>query len=148
MPYDDRELLARLIQCEAENQGEAGMKAVATVVMNRTRITYGEFARVSNGGSVRNIIFQDRQFVCAQTEINGVIIEQNIYNMTPTEEIYAIADWALEGNKLQGVDEALFFYNPYSEICPQYFPPVRIGVIYNRIGDHCFYLPTANYNKT
>ena len=148
MPYDDRELLARLIQCEAENQGEEGMKAVATVVMNRVRIPYGEFFRVSNGGSVHNIIFQPRQFVCAQTEVNGVTNEQNIYNMTPTDEIYEIADWALEGNKLRGVDECLFFYNPYSEICPQYFPPIRIGVIYNRIGDHCFYVPTTNYNKT
>lgn len=148
MPYDDRELLARLIQCEAEDQGEAGMKAVATVVMNRVRATYGEFARVSNGGNLRNIIFQERQFVCAQTEINGIVNEQNIYNMSPTQEIYDIADWVLAGNRLQGIDDALFFYNPYSEVCPQYFPPVRIGVIHNRIGEHCFYLPTANYAKT
>ena len=35
MAYSDRELLARLIQCEAGGEGEDGMKAVAGVVMNR-----------------------------------------------------------------------------------------------------------------
>ena len=66
MAYSDRELLARLIQCEAGGEGEQGMKAVASVVMNRVRAPGGEFARVSQGGSVRNIIFQPGQFVCAR----------------------------------------------------------------------------------
>lgn len=35
MPMDTRELFARLIQCEAGGEGENGMKAIATVVMNR-----------------------------------------------------------------------------------------------------------------
>ena len=35
MAYSDRELLARLIQCEAGGEGEDGMKAVAGVVMNQ-----------------------------------------------------------------------------------------------------------------
>ena len=56
MPMDTRELFARLIQCEAGGEGENGMKAIATVVMNRATIDYGEFARVSNGGDVRKII--------------------------------------------------------------------------------------------
>ena len=34
MAYSDRELLARLIQCEAGGEGDTGMKAVAGVVMN------------------------------------------------------------------------------------------------------------------
>ena len=33
MAYSDRELLARLIECEAGGEGENGMKAVAGVVM-------------------------------------------------------------------------------------------------------------------
>ena len=32
------------------------MKAVATVTMNRVNATEGEYARISQGGSVRNII--------------------------------------------------------------------------------------------
>ena len=38
MAYDERELLARLIQCEAGGEGENGMKAVAGVVMNRVNV--------------------------------------------------------------------------------------------------------------
>ena len=40
MAYSDRELLARLIQCEAGGEGDTGMKAVAGVVMHRI-ITFG-----------------------------------------------------------------------------------------------------------
>ena len=64
MAYSDRELLARLIQCEAGGEGENGMKAVAGVVMNRVHAKGGEYARVGQG-SIRNIIFQPYQFVCA-----------------------------------------------------------------------------------
>ena len=56
MAYDTRELFARLIQCEAGGEGEDGMRAVATVIMNRATIEYGEFARVSEGGNIRKII--------------------------------------------------------------------------------------------
>ena len=45
MAYSDRELLARLIECEAGGEGENGMKAVASVVMNRVRSTGGEYGQ-------------------------------------------------------------------------------------------------------
>lgn len=64
MPMDTRELFARLIQCEAGGEGTDGMQAVATVIMNRATIDYGEFSRVSQGGDVRSIITQPGQFVC------------------------------------------------------------------------------------
>ena len=35
MAYSERELLARIIQCEAGGEGDNGMKAVATFIMNR-----------------------------------------------------------------------------------------------------------------
>ena len=62
MALSDRDLLARLIQCEAGGEGENGMKAVAGVVMNRVHARGGEYARVGQG-SIRNIIFQPDQFV-------------------------------------------------------------------------------------
>lgn len=147
MGYDTRELFARLLQCEAGGEGENGMRAVATVIMNRANITYGEFARVSRGGSVRNIIEQQGQFTCMKEVVGGVYNRQNIYNMTPTQEHYDIADWALGGGKLMGVDGSIFYYNPFSPTCATYFP-TRVGVIHNRIGDHCFYLPTSYYAET
>lgn len=60
MAYSDRELLARIVQCEAGGEGDNGMKAVATVVMNRVNSSEGEYFRVSQGGNIRNIIFQAR----------------------------------------------------------------------------------------
>ena len=46
MAYSDRELLARLIQCEAGGEGDTGMKAVAGVVMNRVHARGGEYANM------------------------------------------------------------------------------------------------------
>ena len=41
MAFSDRELIARLVQCEAGGEGETGMKAVATVIMNRVNSSDG-----------------------------------------------------------------------------------------------------------
>ena len=142
-----RELFARLIKCEAGGEGENGMKAVATVIMNRARVDYGEFARVSNGGNLRNIIEQPGQFVCMRTSVGGRYNPQNVYNISPDEIHFRIADWAISGGRLPGIDNSLFFFNPYSEECPKNFP-TNVGVIHNRIGDHCFYVPTSYYART
>ena len=146
MAFSDRELLARLIQCEAGGEGDNGMKAVAGVVMNRVHAKGGEYARVGQG-SIRNIIFQPYQFVCASETEGGVYNPQNIYNMRPEQIHYDIADWAIAGNRLPGLGEALWFFNPYSANCPQYFPS-RVGSFTARIGGHCFYSPTSAYNQT
>ena len=57
MPFSDRELLARLIQCEAGGEGDTGMQAVASVIMNRVYAPDGEYARVGKQ-NIRNIIFR------------------------------------------------------------------------------------------
>lgn len=146
MPLSDRELLARLIRCEAGGEGENGMKAVASVVMNRVNIPYGEYARIGQG-SIRNIIFQERQFVCASEVENGQYNPQNIFNI-PAEQIhYDIADWAIAGNRLLNLGSALWFYNPYSPNCRPNFPS-EVGYFVVRIGDHCFYNPTSAYFDT
>lgn len=147
MAYDTRELFARLIQCEAGGEGTDGMRGVATVVMNRAEINYGEFARVNNGGDIRAVITQPYQFTCMQEIAGGRYNPQNVYNMNPEDIHYEIADWAIAGGRLQGVDNSLFFFNPYSTVCPTYFP-TEVGVIHNRVGDHCFYTPTAAYANT
>lgn len=147
MAFDTRELFARLIQCEAGGEGYDGMQAVASVVMNRSTVPNGEFSRVSNGGDVRAIIEQPNQFTCLKTYAGGMYNRQNIYNMNPEEVHYEIADWALSGNTASSVGNSLFFFNPYSQSCPTYFPS-RIGVIYNRVGEHCFYAPTSAYADT
>ena len=147
MAYDTRELFARLIQCEAGGEGTDGMQAVATVIMNRATINYGEFARVNNGGDIRAVITQPDQFTCLKESVGGSYNPQNVYNMEPTDVHYEIADWAIAGGRLQGVDHSLFFFNPFSTKCPSYFP-TNVGVFHNRVGDHCFYTPTDAYANT
>ena len=68
MAYSDLELLARIVKCEAGGEGENGMQAVASVVMNRVNITYGEYGRLH---TVREVVFQQRQFVCAMETVGG-----------------------------------------------------------------------------
>ena len=148
MAYSERELLARLIQCEAGGEGEDGMRAVASVVMNRATVPYGEFFKISEGGNVRNIIEQKGQFVCMRESVGGKYNSQNVWNMNPEEIHYEIADWALAGNSFAPVGESLFFFNPYSTSCPDYFPPNGVGVFFNRINEHCFYTPTEKYVNT
>lgn len=147
MSLTTRELFARLIQCEAGGEGEYGMAAVATVVMNRATATEGEFSRVGNGGDVWAVITQPGQFACMRESIAGSYNSQNVYNMRPTDIHYQIADWAMAGGRLAGVDDSLFFFNPYSAVCPEYFP-TRVARFHIRVGDHCFYSPTAYYAET
>ena len=37
MNYSDRELLARIIMCEAGGEGDNGMRAVASVIMKQSK---------------------------------------------------------------------------------------------------------------
>lgn len=147
MAFDTRELFARLIKCEAGGEGIDGMQAVASIIINRANVPDGEFARVSNGGDVRAIIEQPNQFTCLKTSIGGADNPQNIYNIVPEDIHYEIADWALAGNTASSVGNSIFYFNPFSPNCPTYFPS-KNGVIYNRVGDHCFYSPTAAYSNT
>ena len=116
MAYSERELLARIVQCEAGGEGDNGMKAVATVILNRTNTPIGEYARISNGGDIRSIIFQQSQFDCTRESIRNAYNPQNIYNMNPTNIHYEIADWALAGNKIAQAGECLWFLNPYTAL--------------------------------
>lgn len=148
MAYSERELLARIVQCEAGGEGDTGMKAVATIVINRVNVSDGEYARISQGGSIRNIIFQQGQFDCARETIGGRYNSQNIYNMTPTEEHYQIADWAIAGNKINEVGDCLWYLNPFRPTCSSTFPSNGSGTFHTRIGEHCFYRPTSLYSQT
>ena len=145
---DTRELFARLIRCEAEGEGESGMRAVATVVMNRVRVPYGEYQRLCLG-DLRLVIEQACQFSCYKTVIEGSQNPQNVWALTPSAEHYRIADWAINGNIHPGAgSECLWYMNPFLPDCPNFFPYNRTGYWYTRIGNHCFYNPTNLYAQT
>lgn len=52
--------------------------------------------------------------------------------MRPTKENYDIADWAIAGNRLPIVGDALWFYNPYDKPCRSYFPS-RVGSSWRKL---------------
>lgn len=142
-----REMFARMIKCEAGGEGENGMKAVACVIMNRVHAPYGEYQRIGQG-DLRKILLQQGQFDCARSVINGVPNYQTIWANPPEQIHYDIADWALSGNKFPTLGEALWYFNPFAPVCPTIFPRNGAGSIINRIGQHCFYIPTALYAQT
>lgn len=144
MAYSDRELLARLIQCEAGGEGDNGMRAVASVVMNRVQTRIGEYGRYN---TISAVVYQPGQFNCAATTLSGRQNLQNIYNMNPTDVHYNIADWAIAGGRLGNLGQALWFFNPYSTTCQNNFPS-SVGYFVIRIGNHCFYNPTSSYAST
>ena len=148
MPITTRELLAKLIKCEAGGEGDNGMRAVASVIVNRAQVPNGEFARVSHGGDIRAIIEQQNQFTCMKEAIGGAYNAQNVWNMDPEDVHYAIADWAIAGNTFSGVGDSLFYFTPFNPQCPPYFPQGGAGVIFNRINQHCYYTPTSVYATT
>jgi N-acetylmuramoyl-L-alanine amidase len=147
MAYSARELLARLIKCEAEGEGDTGMKAVATVVMNRVHVADGEYQRV-NQGDLRKVVFQPGQFDCVRETLGGMPNYQTIYNAHPEQIHYDIADWALAGNKTYNISKSLWYMNPFIPDCPLYFPYNMSGVQNSRIRLHCFYDPTPRYSQT
>lgn len=147
MAYSARELLARLIKCEAGGEGDTGMKAVATVVMNRVHVSYGEYLKTGQG-NLRRVIFQPYQFTCAMSDVGGQPNPQTIWASNPEQIHYDIADWALAGNKLWGIGDSLWYYNPFSPQCLTYFPATKTGVYVTRIKQHCFYDPTPLYAQT
>ena len=124
------------------------MKAVASVILNRVNVSEGEYARISQGGNIRNIIFQPGQFDCATETLFNRYNPQNIYNMNPTEEHYYIADWVLSGNRLNEIGECLWYLNPFKPSCENVFPRNGSGTFHTRLGEHCFYRPTSQYSQT
>ncbi len=147
MAYSERELLARVIRCEAGGEGENGMKAVATVIMNRVNVPNGEYQRIGQG-NIRNVLNQRGQFDCMTSVLRGVPNPQTIWANPPEQMHFDIADWAMSGNKMLSVGYCLWYFNPFIPTCPQVFPRNGVGSFANRVGDHCFYLPTKLYYST
>lgn len=146
MAFTDRELLARIIKCEAGGEGDNGMRAVATVVMNRVNVPNGEYQRVGQG-DIQRIIFQPGQFDCVETTLGGRTNPQNIYNLPPEEIHYQIADWAIGGGRHNPAGNTLWYFNPYAP-CIQTFPRNGSGTFHTSINQHCFYRPTPKYATT
>lgn len=147
MAFSNRELLARIIRCEAGGEGENGMKAVASVIMNRVNVAEGEYRRIGQG-DIRKVIYQKGQFDCMRSVLRGVPNPQTIWSNPPEAIHYQIADWALAGNRLFTVGASLWYFNPFVPTCVYAFPYNGSGRFQVRVVEHCFYNPTALYYQT
>ena len=147
MAYGIRELFARLIKCEAGGEGDIGMKAVATVVMNRVNVPSGEYLRTGQG-DLRKVLSQEGQFDCMTSILAGMPNPQTIWSNPPEQIHYDIADWALAGNKIFDAGFCLWYFNPFQPTCPPVFPYNGSGSLTTRIEQHCFYNPTRLYYLT
>jgi N-acetylmuramoyl-L-alanine amidase len=147
MAFSNRELLARLIKCEAGGEGENGMKAVASVIMNRVNVAYGEYQRLGQG-DIRKVIYQKGQFDCVRSVLRGVPNPQTIWASPPEQIHYDVADWALAGNRLFTTGASLWYFNPFRPACPYSFPYNGTGRFQVKVVKHCFYNPTALYSQT
>jgi N-acetylmuramoyl-L-alanine amidase len=147
MAFSERELLARVIRCEAGGEGENGMKAVANVIMNRVRVPNGEYQRIGQG-SIRNILNQRGQFDCMTSVLGGQPNPQTIWANPPEAIHYQIADWAIAGNRFPTTGYSLWYFNPFIPNCPGAFPRNGNGFYVTRVVDHCFYNPTNSYYLT
>jgi N-acetylmuramoyl-L-alanine amidase len=124
------------------------MRAVATAVMNRVRVPYGEYHRVCQG-NLRRVITQPCQFTCYKTKIGGIDNFQNVWAATPDEIHYEVADWAINGGIYTGVGaDCLWYMNPFSPQCPNIFPYNGTGYWFTRVNQHCFYNPLPAYAQT
>ena len=94
MAYSERELLARIAQCEAGGEGDNGMKAVVSVIMNRVKSS-------SFPNTIAGVIYQSGAFDAVS---DGQI------NMTPDSTAKKAAQDAINGwDPSYG---AIYYFNP------------------------------------
>lgn len=105
--YSDRELLARVLQAEAGNQGVAGKLAVGSVIRNRA-------AEGGYGQGIRGVITKPGQFSPVNYYTGYAGGEQGVdfSRIKPAEDTYAVADAILSGQYEDPTGGATHFYNP------------------------------------
>ena len=116
MAFSDRELIARLVQCEAGGEGENRNESSCNSNYEQGKQQYTENMRVF----LKEEVYETQFF--KQANLTVQYNSQNIYNMVPTDEHYNIADWAIAGNKINEIGECLWYMNPYNPSCPNTFP--------------------------
>ena len=127
MDINDRELLARIIEAEAGNQGVRGMTAVGNVIRNR----------MAGGNSLRDVVLARGQFspLNTYTGYAGGEQGQDMANLQPSKDAYAVADAILSGSAKDITGGATHFYNP-SISNPSWGQ--QAGGDWTTIGDHVF----------
>jgi len=126
--YSDEELLARVLQAEAGNQGQRGIQAVAAVIRNR-------LASPSYPNTLRGVLTQKGQFSPVNYYTGYAKGEQGVDfdKIRPNAATREIAAQATAGTIEDPTGGALNFVNP-SISNPNWYNPDT----FTMIGDHAF----------
>lgn len=119
---EERMLLARLIEAEAEGEPYMGKVAVGAVVVNR--VLSDKFPN-----TIKDVIYHVDEIGAYQFE---PVLDGRLFSIVVSSDSYKAADEALGG--LDPTGSSLFFFNPY-KISNTWL--LSKPVIY-RIGDHVF----------
>jgi hypothetical protein len=109
-PGGDVDTLARVIYGEARGQGEAGMQAVASVVMNRVNNIGLSFGQL---GGVSGVCLKPLQFTCMSSQYGGADYTRTMAVQAgdPTfDACLTMAEQAIAGNLPDNTDGALYYY--------------------------------------
>ena len=112
-----------------------------------TWFTYNNYGTVLQAYALSKKL-ENMQVIPEISNYRPKIRKTNIYNMTPTDIHYYVADWALSGNKLNEIGDCLWYLNPFRPDCSSTFPSNGSGTFHTRFGNHCFYRPTDKYKDT
>jgi len=129
--FDDRELLARVLQAEAGNQGLTGKLAVGAVIRNRAEES-------GYGDSIRGVITKPGQFSPVNYYTGYAGGEQGVdfEKIRPDEDTYAVADAILTGQYEDPTGGATHFYNP--DISQPDWGREKAGGDWMGLGSHIF----------
>ncbi|NLP18300.1 MAG: LysM peptidoglycan-binding domain-containing protein [Firmicutes bacterium] len=119
VPSEELDLLARMIQAEAEGEPYIGKVAVGAVILNRVRDP-----RFPN--TISGVLFAPWEF--------EPVMNDRFWQVTPSQESYNAAQDAMAG--WDPTDGAVFFYNPAQSTSYWIFTRPVI----NQIGRHLFAL--------
>lgn len=125
----ERELLARIIQAEAGQEGELGMLAVGSVIRNRA-------ASPSFGNTLNEVIMQPGQFSPMNSITGYAGGEQgvDILNIPVSDTAFSVADRVMSGQYEDPTGGALNFVNP--DISQPKWMNTMTGK--KKIGNHLF----------
>ncbi|WP_149453786.1 cell wall hydrolase [Pasteuria penetrans] len=125
--HKDVKLLARLMQAEAEGEGELGMRMVGAVGINRVRANCLDFTNIR---TIPDMIYQNPGGFES-------VLKPIFYQAAKPKSIRLAKD-TISGKLIPPANQSLWFFRPLHEDCPEFWFHQPLSGQYKH---HCFYEP-------
>lgn len=126
---EDVNLLARLMQAEAEGDGNLGMLMVGNTGINRVISDCLDFRQLR---SIRDMVFQSPGGFEAT--------QKGYFYQRARERDKALARRVINGERFHPADRSLWFFMPEGDCPAQWYGQWNTG----RYKSHCFFAPLAS----